>query len=215
MVVAPLAFAGPAERTLTMSATSTTIDWVQPWAFSGELTSGGLAIPGAEVNLQASIDDGATWSTWQVVPWVAATSTCADGITGVYQKMQFRLIYAGDGSYEASESDPMTVTPRVKLGTPVAPASVTARSTFTAYGSLKPQQPKGSKIAKIECYLKKNGSWVFKKTIQATNANPGSSSTRYSAKFSLSKRSWKLVAYSPATAMYAKTTSGNETLKVK
>ena len=131
-LVAPCAFADPAETTLTMSAVPTTIDWAQPWALSGELTSGGLAIPGATVDLQVSVDGGAAWSTWQTETPAAGTSTYADSITGVYQKMQFRLIYAGEGeTYEPSESDPVTVTPRVKLGTPVAPATVNTGSKFT------------------------------------------------------------------------------------
>jgi len=74
---------------------------------------------------------------------------------------------------------------------------------------------KGSKTVKIKCYLKKSGNWVLKKTVRATNANKGSA-TRYSAMFSLpAKGTWRLVAYSPSTALYAKTTSGNETLRVK
>jgi hypothetical protein len=215
MLAAPLALAEPAETTLTMGATPTTIDWAQPWALTGELTSGGAAIPDASVDLQASIDNGDTWATLEGLVPAAGTSTYSSNVTGTYQKMQFRLFYAGDGvNYESSYSEPVTVTPRVKLGTPVAPASVAAGSKFTAYGSLKPQQPKGSKTVKIKCYLKKSGNWVLKKTVSATNADKGSA-TRYSARFSLGKGSWKLVAYSPATAKYAKTTSGNETLKAK
>jgi hypothetical protein len=212
-LAAPLAFA--AETTLTLGAAPTTIDWAQPWSLTGELTSGGAAIPDAQVNLQSSLDGGDTWATLQTETPAAGTSTYTDSIIGTYQKMQFRLFYAGDGvNYESSYSEPVTVTPRVKLGTPVAPASVTAGAKFTAYGSLKPTMSKGSKTVKIKCYLKQSGGWVLKKSIQATNAKQGSA-MRYSAKFSLSKGSWKLVAYSPSTAKYAKTTSGGKTLKAK
>jgi hypothetical protein len=72
----------------------------------------------------------------------------------------------------------------------------------------------GSKTVQIKCYLKKSGNWVLKKTVQATNANKGSA-TKYSAKFSLGKGSWKLVAFSPATTKYAKTTSGKDMVKAK
>ena len=218
-----LAAAAPAradsldQPTLTISAAPTVVNWAQPWALSGELkASDSDAIPDAAVDLQASVDGGASWSTWQGVPWDAATSTYADSIQGTYQKMQFRLKYDGDGvTYAGAVSDPVTVNTRVKLGTPVAPSSVKKGSKFTAYGSLAPQQPKNSKTVKIKCYLKQNGKWVLKKSVSATNAKKGSNS-RYSAAFSLSsKGSWKLVAYAPATALYAKTTSGADMVKVK
>ena len=107
------------------------------------------------------------------------------------------------------------MTPRVKLGAPVAPSTVKKQKTFTAYGALTPKQPRDSKTVKIKCYFKKNGKWTLKKTVSATNSNSGSAS-RYTARFSLpTAGSWKLIAYSAATTKYAATTSGDRLVRVK
>ncbi len=219
-----LVFAGAAaaradsldEPMLTLSATPTVVNWAQPWALSGELMDSTMApIPDAPVDLQASVDGGASYATLEGVMPAAGTSTYSGNHAAPYEKTVYRLFYAGDATHDPAWSDPVTVTPRVKLGTPVAPSSVKKGAKFTAYGSLTPQQPKNSKTIKIKCYLKQSGKWVLKKTVSATNANKGSAS-RYSAKFSLSTRgSWKLTASSAATSKYAATTSGSEILKVK
>ena len=202
--------------TLTLGAAPTVVNWGKPWALSGELrTADDDPIPGATVDLQASIDGGATWATLEMIAPQAGTSTYLEDVDSPYRKMMYRLVFAGDGSHLESTSNTVTVTPRVKLGAPVAPSSVRKAKPFTAYGSLAPRQPSGSKTVKIKCYLKKNGAWLLKKTVTAKNANSGSAS-RYSATFSLAYAgSWKLVAMSAATAKYAETTSGNEFLKVK
>ena len=201
---------------LTFSATPTVVNWAQPWALNGKLMESDMdAIPDAPVDLQASIDGGASYATLEGVMPAAGTSTYSGNYAAPYENTIYRLFYAGDATHDPAWSDPVTVTPRVKLGTPVAPSSLKKGAKFTAYGSLTPQQPKSSKTVKIKCYLKQSGKWVLKKTVSATNANRGSA-TRYSAKFSLWTRgSWKLVGYSAATDKYATTTSGNETLKVK
>ena len=221
-LVLVLAAAAPAraddldQPMLTFSATPTVVNWAQPWALTGELMASNMdAIPDAAVDLQASVDGGASYSTLEGVTPAAGTSTYSGSYAAPYEKTMYRLFFAGDATHDPAWSDPVTIIPRVKLGKPVAPSSVKKGAKFTAYGSLSPQQPRNSKTVKIKCYLKQSGKWVLKKTVTATNANKGSA-TRYSAKFSLSsKGSWKLVGYSAATDKYAQTTSGNETLKVK
>ncbi len=127
----------------------------------------------------------------------------------------YHLVFASDGVHQAKTSGTVTVTPKVQLGAPVAPASVKRGKAFTAYGSLTPKHSSGSKTVKIKCYLKQSGSWKLKKTVTATNRNY-QTATRYSAKFSLSFRGqWKLVADYAATAKYAATTSGAEYVKVR
>jgi hypothetical protein len=204
------------KTTLELEAAPTVIAWNASWALSGRLEDvAGEAIPNASVDLQSSIDGGTNWATLQGETPAAGTSTYTDTIYGTYQKMQFRLHYAGDETHAESYSDIVTVTPKVKLGKPVAPSSVKKGARFTAYGSLAPKQSRNSKTVKIQCSIKKNGKWVLKKTVTATNANKGSA-TRYSAKFSLpAKGTWRLVAYSPRTDKYAKTTSGAEYLKAR
>ena len=192
------------------------VDWGKPWALSGQLTNvDGDPVPDAQVDLQASIDGGATWATLEGVTPAAGTSTYSASIEAPYQKMQYRLSFSGDATHSAAASTAVTVTPRVKLGTPAAPSSVKKGAKFTAYGSLVPQQPKNSRTVQIKCFLKSNGKWVLKKTATATNAAKGSA-TRYAAKFSLpAKGSWKLTASFAATSKYAATASGDKMLKVK
>jgi hypothetical protein len=201
---------------LTLSTVPAVVDWGRPWALSGELrTAGDEAVPGAVVDLQRSVNGGDTWTLVTSVDPQPGTSTYLDDVAAPLQATQYRLVYAGDAGHVASQSSPVTVTPRVKLGKPVAPSSVKKRKSFTVSGALTPKRAAGSKTVKIKCYLKRNGTWVIKKTVQATNSNHGSAS-RYKARFSLpSKGSWKLVASAAATAKYAATTSGTEYMKVK
>ena len=218
-VAVPARADGIDEPMLTLGATPTVVNWAQPWALSGELMDSDSTtmapIPDAPVDLQASIDGGISYSTLEGVTPAAGTSTYSGSYAAPYEKTMYRLFYAGDATHDPAWSDPVTVTPRVKLGTPVAPSSVKKGAKFTAYGSLTPQQPKNSKTVKIKCYLKQSGKWVLKKTLSATNANRGSAS-RYSARFSLStKGTWKLTASSAATSKYAATTSGSEFMQVK
>ncbi len=189
--------------------------WGQPWALSGQLNSAGDdPVPGATVELQASTNGWVSWTRETLSP-AAGTSTYLDSVAAPVRKTQYRLVYGGNESYEASMSTPVTVTPKVKLGRPVAPSAVVRNKTFTAYGSLTPKQTPGSRTVKIKCYLRRSGTWVLKKTVTATNSTYGSAS-RYRARFSLAPAgAWKLVAYSAATSKYAATTSGPEYLRVR
>jgi hypothetical protein len=206
----------PEPTTLTFGATPTVVAWAQPWSLTGQLTgSESEPVPDAVVDLQSSIDGGITWATLESVIPAAGTSTYAASEAAPYQKMLFRLFYWGDATHAWSASDPVTVAPRVKLGTPAAPSGVLSGAKFVAYGSLKPQQPRRSRTVRIRCYLKRGGSWVLKKAYWTANANRGSAS-RYSAVISLGTRgTWKLVAYAPPTAKYAATTSAGRTVKVR
>ena len=74
------------------------------------------------------------------------------------RKTWYRLYFAGDGTHlEAYSSPSQTVTPRVKLGRPVAPKAVKKGSKFTAYGSLVPRHASGTKVVRIKCYQKVSG----------------------------------------------------------
>ena len=111
--------------------------------------------------------------------------------------------------------DATTAKLAVKIGRPVAPATVKHRKAFTVYGSLAPQQPAGATSVKLRCYLKKNSKWVLKKTVATKNADHGLA-TRYSVSLSLPTAGrWKLVAACGATAQYRAATSTPEYLKVK
>jgi chitodextrinase len=103
----------------------------------------------------------------------------------------------------------------VKIGRPMAPATVKHRRAFTVYGSLTPRQPAGATSVRLRCYLKKNGKWVLKRTVATKNADH-ELVTRYSVSLSLPAAGrWKLVAACAATAQYRAATSTPEYLKVK
>ena len=97
--------------------------------------------------------------------------------------------------------------PRVKLGNAVG-AIHRQEADLQASGSLTPQQTAGSQTVKIKCYLKKSGKWKLKKTVTATNSNPGVGVAVHGQALAAEQGSWKLVATSAATAKYAATTSG-------
>lgn len=201
--------------TLTLGATPATVKWGQRWTLAGTLTSGGAAVPDATVKLAQSLNGGSTWTTLLTLSPKAGTSTYGGTIAAPLQKSLYKLVFEGDAAHAAGESTPVTVTPRVKLGTPVAPRVVKKNKRFTVYGNLIPKQSSGSKTVKIRCYQKKSGAWKLRKTVTATNRNYKSDS-RYSAKFSLAaKGQWRLVAYSRATAKFAATTSTARVLRVR
>jgi Fibronectin type III domain len=203
-----------AATALTLAASPTTVAWGKPWTLSGVLTAAGAAVPDAPVKLMRSVGGGAWTLVGRLTP-AAGTSAYADSMAAPTQKTRYELVYEGTAAYAGSTSDPVTVTPKVKLGAPVAPATVKKQKSFTVYGSLMPKAKAGSKSVKVKCYLKKNGKWVLKKTVTTKNSTRGSAS-QYKASASLSiKGSWKLVAYAPETSKFAATTSGSKYLKVK
>jgi hypothetical protein len=68
---------------------------------------------------------------------------------------------------------------------------------------------------KVRCYQLVRRSWKLKKTVAATLATDGAAG-RYAATVSLPSRgSWKLVAFVPATAKFAATTSGARKVTVR
>ena len=204
--------AGPLSRypvDLSVARSAPVVAWGRQATLTGELTDGEEPFTeGKVVTVQSSLNGGFTWTDVGEYDLVALAGF---GVTPT-QKTQYRVVFAGDSVHQAEESTPVTVTPKVKLGKPVAPSAVKKRSTFTAYGSIAPKQKAGAKDVRIRCYLRTGGNWRFVKTVTAINRT----ATRYSARFSLPSRgSWKLVASYKATAKYAATTSGAEYLKVK
>jgi hypothetical protein len=201
--------------TLTLGATPTTVAWGKHWTLSGALAgAAGAAVPDASVKLLQSVGSGA-WTLLSTLSPAAGTSTYTANVAAPTQKTTYKLVYEGTDAYADAISDPVTVTPRVKLGHPVAPPSVKKKKSFAVYGALTPKANAGSKTVKVKCYLKKSGKWVLKKTVTTKNSSKGSAS-QYKASMSLpSKGSWKLVASAAATSKYAATTSSPEYLKVR
>jgi hypothetical protein len=202
-----------AESGLSLQTSANIVKWAGTAMLSGALTDGAEAFTaGQQVRAEWSYD-GSTWTLLQLLD-PSATFTYSVAVQPT-RKTMYRLVFEGDATHAAVTSAAVTVTPKVKLGKPVAPSSVKKGKAFTAYGDLVPKAAAGSHTVKIRCYLKHSGVWKLKKTVTTTNKNYQSYS-RYSAKFALpTKGSWKLVAYAAATSKYAETTSGSEYLKVR
>ena len=104
---------------------------------------------------------------------------------------------------------------RPLLGRPVAPTSVRARRGFTVYGSLKPHFTAGQKTVIIKVYRYRNGRWVYKMALSATNVDNGSF-TKYRLKTGFNVRGkYRFKATSSAAGWAAATTSFSRTLVVR
>jgi hypothetical protein len=214
----PTAAATPNLATaLALSATPKAVGWGGAWSFSGALTTAaGAALPDAPVELQQSLDGGATWTSVSGSPLtpVAGANVYSGSGPTLVQTTQFRLRYGGDVQHVGCVSAPVTVTTRAGLGTPAAPSRATRKKSFSVKGSLAPQPTSGLAV-KIRCYQLVRRSWKLKKTVGAKLA-AGDPSARYSAVLSLPARgSWKLVAYVPSSTKFAATTSGARKVTVR
>jgi hypothetical protein len=198
---------------LTLQTSAKTVNWGGTATLTGALTDGVEPFTaGQTVRVEWSYND----TTWALLQMLDLSAPYAYDVTvKPTRKTMYRLVFEGDATHVAATSLSVTVTPRVKLGTPVAPKTAKKGKKFTVYGSLVPQHPSGSKTVKIKCYQKKSGTWRLRRTVTATNRNYKTYS-RYSEKLSLGARgSWKLVASYKATAKYASKTSSARYVKVK
>ena len=197
---------------LTLAASAKVVKWGGRATLSGELTSDEPFASTPVVRVERSFSG----STWELLTTIDLTAPYAVGTAVKPQrKTMYRLVFTGDATHLGATSNVVTVTPKVKLGKPVAPARVKQGRKFTVYGDLVPKAKVGSHTVRIKCYQKKAGVWRLKKTVTTTNRNHGKQS-RYVRSFALpSKGTWKLVAYAPKTAKYAAATSGASILKVQ
>jgi hypothetical protein len=198
---------------LTLHTTASIVNWGGKATLTGDLTDGAEPFTAGQVVRVEWSYDGTIWTLLQLLD---PNAPYTYGVTvGPTQKTLYRLVFEGDATHDAATSLPVTVKPRVKLGTPVAPKKVKKGKKFTAYGSLVPRHASGSKTVKIKCYQKRSGKWRLRKTLTAANRNYKTYS-RYAKTFSLAaKGSWKLVASYRSTARYASKTSGTRYVKVK
>jgi len=197
---------------LTLAASANVVKWGGRATLSGELTSDEPFASTPVVRLERSFNG----STWDLLTTIDPTAPYAVGTAVKPQrKTMYRLVFTGDATHLGATSNVVTVTPKVKLGKPVAPARVKQGRKFRVYGGLVPKAKVGSHAVRIKCYQKKAGVWRLKKTVTTTNRNHGKQS-RYVRSFALPLRgTWKLVAYAPKSAKYAATTSGARILKVQ
>ncbi len=198
---------------VTLTADAATVAWNGQTKIHGTLTDSSSAVlDGLPVKLERSTPTG-----WAFVNMVltGTNGTVTFTTPKLATATQFRLSVDAIAGYTAASSQPVTVTPRVALGTPVAPASARAKARFKVTGTLSPRQTAGGHSVVVLCQLKRGSVWVLKSTVTATNVTKGSA-TVYSASVSLPSRgSWRLVASFAATAQYAATTSHARTLTIR
>jgi len=171
------------------------------------------AIPGQEIHLQryaagAWRDEDASKTT----PSGAAVFSVKPT-----SRSSYRLRYEGvEGRYLGCASPAVIITPKVGLGTPVAPKKMSRARSYEVFGSLSPRHAAGSKPVRIYRYRKVGGEWVGAGYVRAAVANQGATS-RYTATVHLAvPGTWRLRAYAPADAGHAATwSSGYVSVKVK
>lgn len=214
--------AAAATATATPQGTSVlTLGVAQPIvAFMGATTltgtlADGHAVPlaGRTVTLQRSVAGG-PWSDVRIFD--SGTGSFQVTTPSLTVKTEFRLLWDGDAAHSLGVSLPVTVTPRVALGRPVAPSAVRAGRWFTVYGSLKPVHPAGAKTVKLRCYRKTStGKWRLVATVPTVNVDYAGYS-RYKVKLRIAKKgAWRLQAYAPADADHAAKSSAYEYFKVR
>ena len=193
--------------TLTIEAAATIVRYKGTTTLTVHLTdSEGTALPGYTIDIQSSIDWGATWPTIGTAE--------SDGGTFVTpaltQATKFRATWAGDGEYGAATSSYVLVKPKVYLDAPRVPDSLVEDVRFLAYGNFKPRHAVGwNKAVKLYCWRKNlvTGEWVLKKTAWCKTVNFLTYS-RYKVGIALpSKGVWKLRAYAPEDRKHAATWS--------
>jgi len=101
----------------------------------------------------------------------------------------------------------VTIKPRARLGTPIAPKTMKRSKSYSVYGSPKPRHTKGTRPVRIYKYKKVGGTWKRIGYVRAKAYNY-KGYTRYKVKMKLTKKGqWRLRAYAPADGKHAATWS--------
>jgi hypothetical protein len=214
LLVALPALAAPAPTSWTVSPSSKTITYGQGVMLNGTLTSGATAVGGLWVDFyQATTESGSADSFYMV------TSPEGPYATGQYsiavipaQTMYYQFRWAGDGDFEASNSDVIPVQVKPSLGKPSCTKSIKKNKKFTVKGTVKPGQGVGPAV-KIRAYRRNSsGAYVSVKTWSTTRAG-----TQYKATISIKKTGkFKFKAWTNGTDQYAANQSGySKVLTVK
>jgi hypothetical protein len=206
----------PLSTAVTARASSTRPAYGARVALTGTLSRAGAGQPelaGEVVRLQ--VLKAREWSD------VAEASSSATGSVrfevAPRNRTSYRLVYAGSyGTYRSCASEPVVITPKAAVGTPIAPATMERGAARTAYGTLRPAHRSGTRPVRIYRWRKVDGVWRRYGYVEATVAGSGEYS-RYSAKVKLWRAgSWRLRAYAPADALHsAAWSSGYDYVRVK
>jgi len=174
--------------------------------------SNGAPIAGVPVFVQSSTN-GKTWKT------VTTRVTDAQGAVSASvlprSATHYRLAHgAKAGFFGGQGSGSVKAVPQVSLSKPSGPSKARSGKAFTSTGFLKPKHASGSKQVLIKAYRWNGKKWVYKKTIKAKATN-FKSYTKYTARLSLTKGTWRIRAHHPADSLNASTYTAYRKIKVR
>lgn len=197
------------------------VGWKKSASIVGTATLDGQPLVGARVLVQSMAAGASSWKdlNFDTAAYVPKTLTSAGGrfsyAVKPAGKTQYRVIIwpAEDRGWRFGA--PMTIAPRVRLGTPHVPSAVRRNTTFTAYGYLAPRHKSRAKTVTLTF---SRGSTVVR--VKAVNSNHSSAkwgkASKYKARVRLPKRGrWKVVAVAPSDSLHAATSSRASYVTVK
>ncbi len=201
--------------TLTIEAAATIVPYKGTTLLTVHLADlEGTPLAGYSVDVQSSIDYGATWTTFATIESDGGT-VATPALT---RATKFRATWAGAGEYGSSTSSYVLVTPKVYLDAPRVPDYIQKDVGFLVYGNFKPRHAVGwNKAVKLYCWRKNlvTGEWVLKKTAWCKTIDFLTYS-RYRRTIELPLTGvWKLRAYAPEDARHAATWSASTYLRVR
>ena len=102
-----------------------------------------------------------------------------------------------------------TPLPKPVLSAPRAQKRVGVGARFSVSGTLSPRHPAGAHSVELRLYRWNGSQWVLRRTVLTTNRDGATADvTRWAATFALAKTGrWRLIAFAPADADHAATTS--------
>lgn len=176
---------------------------------------GGSYLPTATVRFERL--SGSTWvSMGDVVTDLNGSAVMS--VASLTSKQTYRARVLADLvlANGASTSANVSVTPRVSVGNPIAPATMYTSKYYTTYGFLKPRHTSGTSPVRIYKYRLVSGTWKPYGYVTAKASNY-STYTKYSCSLRLAYAGrWRLRAYSVADAGHAATwSSGYDYVTVK
>jgi len=197
------------------------IGWGQSASIVGTATLNGAPIAGARVLVQSMAAGTTSWKdlNFDSGAYAPKTTTSSSGAftfsVKPTKKTQYRVVVWPAENRGWRFGSPLTITPRIKLGSPHVPSSAKRGAKFTAYGYLAPRHLSGAKTVTLTF---QKGSTVVR--VKAVNSNHSSAkwgtATKYKARVSLPKRgTWKVVASASGDSLHAATSSGVRYITVK
>jgi len=199
---------------LTSKLSVTKPKYNQRTTVSGVLKRGSNGAPLAGVPVFVlSSTNGKTWKT------VATVATDAQGAVSASvlprSATHYRLAHGAKPDFFGGQgSSSVKAMPQVSLSKPSGPSEARSGKAFTSTGFLKPKHASGSTQVRIKAYRWNGKKWVHKKTIKAKASNYRSF-TKYTARLSLTKGTWRIRAHHPADSLNASTYTAYRKIKVQ